>query len=652
MTQESASSSGGNKSPKRKETSEQKATGRDTSSSSSSSPTSKRRKTSNPSTSTKTSKTSKTPKTPNKPNKNTTKQQRQQPKSAPASRVTNSSSQSKIVNSPSRVLVIDNGGDTVKFGWTTDTEPRSIPNLTARLPQQWTVLVADQLSQIQNPNQLIGVTRSMERGVVVNLGNQVQVWKRVLDILGVNVVATTMNPDTARAFGWKLPPRTASGQKSHQQQQSQKPTPSSSVPVPHNIQPQSCAVLLSVTPFCPRAVLDQLMSVWMHDFGFAHVGFCTSPLISARTIKNQYETACIVDMGWSATHIIPTHKYCVPKKQSTTQCIRRMPLGARHLIKIWQFYCSYRQWNLMDQEFILRDCLEQTSYISLNFKEDMRAARKWPLGLRPYDRDYLLPDYQNTFTGSVRIPPHLEQRLRREQEGQQDNQQDDDDDDDDDDSSDEDVREEDMNEEDIEDDGADDDDDDGSQETDGKNLKQEEGDDDEEDEEDEDTLRQRILKEREEEERRKQLLKEQQQILHISIERFAIPEALFVPSDVGLPREWAGLASAIQQSIQACPDHLHAAMYQSIYLVGGLSTLKNLQQCLESRLRALVPCEYEIAISSTPEPKNHCWYAMQALTKEQEYGTWSISRDEWEAIPSHRGAWRRLAIDHGGMHIV
>ncbi|KAL7559097.1 hypothetical protein ACA910_017510 [Epithemia clementina (nom. ined.)] len=576
----------------------------------------------------------------------------------------------KSANSPSHVLVIDNGGDTVKFGWSTDTEPQSIPNVTARLQQQWTVLVGDQLSQIQNPNQLIGVTRSMERGVIVNLGNQVQVWKRILDIVGVNL-ATTLNPDVAKAFGWKL--SGTKGQLQQQKQQSKKQKEASlSIP---SILPQSCAVLLSMPPFCPRAVLDQVMSVWMQDFGFGNVGFCTSPLISSRTIQNPYETACIVDIGWSAVHIVPTKNAKLPqiilqrqdKEDDTTtdnhhqtqlDVVRRVPIGGRHLIKIWQFHCSYRQWNLMDQEFILRECLEQTGYVSLDFKGDMQAARKWPMGLRPFDRDLLLPDYQNIFECTVRLPPPLEQRLKREQDGQ-DNGGDDDEDDDDED--DEDVREEDMNEEDIEDDdGKDDDNDDNERrETNNETSKPEGNNDneheDDEEEEDEDGLRQRLLREREEEEKRKQQIKEEQQILRMSVERFAIPEALFHPSDVGLPAEWAGLAAAIHKSIQACPKYLHAAMYRSIYLLGGLSQLQNLREALEIRLRTLVPTEYQIVVTAMPNPINHCWYAMQALTKEQEdevhHSNWTISRDEWESS-SYRGAWRRLAIDHGGKYLI
>ena len=84
-------------------------------------------------------------------------------------------------------------------------------NLTARLPQQWTVLVGDQVTdQLQNPNAVIQPTRSTERGIICNLGNQVQVWKRILDVLGVRLTPPPggSGAATAAAFGWKPPPTT------------------------------------------------------------------------------------------------------------------------------------------------------------------------------------------------------------------------------------------------------------------------------------------------------------------------------------------------------------------------------------------------------------------------------------------------------------
>ncbi|EEC51952.1 predicted protein, partial [Phaeodactylum tricornutum CCAP 1055/1] len=232
-------------------------------------------------------------------------------------------------------LIIDNGGDTLKYGWSTDTLPSLIPNKTARLPQQWTVLVGDQLSTVQNPSQLIGVTHSTERGVVVNLGNQVQVWKPA-------------DPDTP-----EIPAAT-------------------------------CAVLLALAPHTPRIMLDLIVQTWLEDLGFAHVGLCVSAVAAAQNVSNDYDTCCVVDLGWSATHIVPTHRQQV----LDSRAIRRVPIGGRHLINAWKHFCSYRQWNLMEQEFIVRDVWERTAYVSLDFHTEIALARRLPAGQRPYDREF------------------------------------------------------------------------------------------------------------------------------------------------------------------------------------------------------------------------------------------------------------------------
>lgn len=520
------------------------------------------------------------------------------------------------VEPPLRTLVIDNGGDTIKYGWSTDDSPRCLPNVTARLQQQWTVLVGDQLGQITNPTQLIGVTRTTERGVIVNMGNQIQVWKRLLDLMGI---AFPLNTPTAQAFGWKL----QTGPRNNNNSTSEESAGGNKLPS------SSCAVLIALPPFCPRTVLDQIVTIWMEDFQFGHVGFCVSPLCAAR-LHPTFQTCCVVDLGWSHTNIVPVFQHRAVDKSA----IRRMPIGARHLINIWKYHASYRQWNLMDQEWILRQALEEAGFISLQFKQDMRLAQRIPGGRRPFDREFVLPDFQDTFEGQIRLPPILQREAELKTMGKLVEE----DDDDADDSEDEDFREED-----VEDDKDEDFD---------ENLEQDCGNvsPEEEDDEEEETLEQvkaRLLVQRQEEERRRRELESQQQVLNISVERFAIPETLFRPSDVGLPAEWANLPESIYQSIEACPEIYRPALYRSIRLVGGLSRLKNLKERLEQELRCLVGCKYEIRIEASETPVIDAWVGSRQLCSRDLFQKWSISRTEWE-MASKKGAWVRLLSCSGG----
>ena len=589
-----------------------------------SSPTTRKRKRSNP--------------TPSpSPTKRTPTSTRKSKKAATASDTLKKSAQ---VEAPTHILVIDNGGDTVKFGWANQgveknecSYPHSMPNVTARLPQQWTVLVGDQLDEmVQNRNQLIGVTHSVERGMITNLGNQVQVWKRILDKLFVMVPLQT---ETAKAFGWKNP---AAAGSAAQKKRGKANTETATAPTNKTmIHPQTCAVLLALPPYCPRVLLDAITTVWMQDFGFSRVGFCVSSVCAATAAANRHVlgTTCLVDLGWSATHVVPVYQEEVLMEESassssssssksatstSTTAIRRMPLGGRHLINMWKYYVSYRQWNLMDQDWILRDVMHKTAYLSLNFQDDMNLALQKPAGRRQFDREFVLPDFQTTFEGRVQLPPVLQREMEQhEQDGESED-------------------DEDMKEEDMVAAGEDDDDSGGDTEDNG-------GSDDEEEETIE-QKRQRLYKQRREEERRQREMEAEQQVLNISVERFSVPEVLFRPSDGGLPLEWAGLAETIAQSVQACPTYMQPALYRSIRLVGGLTRLENLPKRLEMELRTLIPCKYELHISVSESPLCEAWHGARKLATQTPPTKWSVSRQEWESSP--RGVWRRLLASEGG----
>jgi actin-related protein len=337
-------------------------------------------------------------------------------------------------------------------------------------------------------------------------------------------------------------------------------------------------------------------------------------------------------------------------------------------------------------EYIVRHVLEQTAYVSLQFLNDIQynyhsddttttttttnsnsnSNRKSTLPplVKYYDCEYVLPNYITTFIGRVQIPELVQNEIlrmmhncrTRTMNNNNNNTSDttsaqqravansplnvnhdeknDDDDEDDDDENDEDYNENDMPvEEDVDDDGMDD--------------HEDPNDNDDDEEESSEQIRMRLLKEREEERRLREMESEQDQILKVSMERFAIPEALFRPSDVGLPTDWANLPQTIVQAIEACPWMYRAGLYGSIQLTGGLSQLPNLKQRLELELRALAPCQYPINITTTDTPIDQAWKGAVNIVRQEPIEKWSIGRDEWESS-SKRGAWKRLLMSKGG----
>ena len=501
---------------------------------------------------------------------------------------------------PTHILVIDNGGDSLKYGLVTADKPEIMPNLTAKLRHQWAIMIGDEVTKTQ-PNQVEYLTRSTERSHITNLGNQVQVWKRILDLMRIQV---PFNSEASQAFGWK------------NNRQTTKDAPL------HN--PQQMAVLVLLAPSSPRSTMESMYSIWFEDFHFGHVGFASSAIFAAA--KTPTLCSCVVDLGWSATHVVP-----MVNNRVIMEGLRRIPVGGRHLVNLWKYYMSYRQWNLMDSEFILRDVYEQLSYVSMDFVGDMKLAQRVRSGKRPFDRHFVLPDFQNTFKGSVRqaeapigillLDAVEEMPIGTEKSLGSDFHQ-----------SEHPVREGTETEE------TDDNDE-------GENQIDDEIDVDSDDEDDDEQRKLRLLRQRTEDERRKRELDQEEQLLQVSVERFAIPEVLFQPSDAGFSPDMAGLPQAVAQAIDACPKYYQAALFGSIHLVGGLANLPNLRERLERDLRCICPSQYDIRITIADSPVEQAWMGASKWAQGTPLNQWSISREEYfvsKNTPSQTKPWRRL----------
>jgi actin-related protein len=591
---------------------------------------------------------------------------------------------------PSRVLLVDNGGDTIKYGWidnhgsdgtagTAETAggspsspsyPHSIANASARLMHQFTTLVGDELNQVQNPNSLMARTRSTERGMICNLENQTRVWKRMLDLLGVLVPTHTI---TAKCLGWKIKSGGAAAKKKTGKLV---PAVTGTGELPEKtILPQTIGVILLLPPHCPRILLDQIFTVWMEDFCVSHVGLGISGACASydQSLRTPWKTSCTVDLGWSSTLIVPTFKnkliqgtgYKKSKDKDelrpVSSTVRRMPFGGRHMINMMKYYMSYRQYNLMDQELLMRDVFERLSYISTDIEGELRIARNKPSGRRPYDRDFVLPDYSNTTRGEIRLPFALQRDIEKEENEKREEQRQEEVDEDDDEDEDEDFSGED--EEDLEDEDFDEDEDmNGSgapkkaNKKEGKEKKRKKVDakenDDSADDDEEESIeekRKRLLRQRAEDERRKREQQEEEQVLRVSLERFTVPEVLFRPIDAGLQSDLVGLSQAIVQSVEACPEPYRPALYRTVYLVGGLALLPNLVERLKRELRSLVPSEYDVDICIGDSPIDRAWMGAKSYFEKEHYTKSTVSRQEWEES-SKRKAYKKLLIENGGCY--
>lgn len=77
-------------------------------------------------------------------------------------------------------------------------------------------------------------------------------------------------------------------------------------------------------------------------------------------------------------------------------------------------------------------------------------------------------------------------------------------------------------------------------------------------------------------------------------ERFAVPELLFNPTDLGMAQ--AGLPEAIVQSVSALPEGLWPVMLANVVVVGGTAGLPGFVERLEEELRAVVRGEVVVRV--------------------------------------------------------
>ncbi|KAL3808669.1 hypothetical protein ACHAXA_001241 [Cyclostephanos tholiformis] len=595
--------------------------------------------------------------------------------------------------------IVDNGGWTVKYGLLPPPPPKcdgidgtddgassdeidnarmsSMYNAAARPPHQLAVLTGDEItSRMKNLGQL-SWHYSMERGMICDGETQLRVWARALEVMGVVPVPmmTMTGGGGMGGGGGFLSSIPASG----------RAKPSSSV-TNHAGQREIYSsnhslFFLLESPFVPSVISEGVDCILFRELGMARVsrmlGACMaavkylsfvrkipdsntacsteSNVNGVSWINDKTSCCCVVDSGYSFTHIVPTHR----GGEALYDAIRRLNIGGKVLTNLLKESVTYRQWNMMDEFHIINDAKEQLCFVSDEFDEEMARARESRKGLRWFDREYLLPDFVNTFVGSVRLPEPLQRKREMEEM--------------------ESIKKEidelynkkqrqeladearDLARMQVEENRADmakasngsrsivkqgektspshkpkreninrkknkssfnDDEDDGNDVD--KN-------DSDSDEESQKQRLQRLKAMRDEERKRREMESRERQALALSVERFAIPEILFRPSDIGL--DCGGIAEAIVESIDACDPTLRAAMYHNILLVGGNAKIPGFRERLWTELRKLSPSNYKVRVYLPDDPVSYAWEGAKQFAQLSGFqDRFSIDRLSWEAM--------------------
>jgi actin-related protein 6 len=549
---------------------------------------------------------------------------------------------------PLPTLILDTGGWNIKHAvirpvdddnhGDDSIQPTRSPNLAAKPKHQLTTLISSQINNIQNKSQL-SLMRPMERGYVTDLGTQFKIWDFILNLERLEARHLFSKGGVKGVM-----PSANLGPKSHLARTSA-PLVQDQVTDNKAIFTHTAALFCLVQPFTPRCILEREDEVWFRDFGFGRVGRRLGACCSAykylkdgkgnnsstasgsskgsqdRLNKGMFddETACccVIDCGFSMTSIVPTINACAIRKG-----IKRIQVGGKLMTNLLKQTISYRKFNMMDEFYIINEAKESLCFVSMDFTKEMKNASSIPEGRRWFDREFVLPDFVETFQGSIRLPPMLKQLQEEEKKIQT--------------SHDNHVNgndeEEYKTQECVE---TRQDKDVSLSEEDGDDMEQEKeanenvDNDESSDEETQEQAKKRILEQKNLERQRREQEVMDRQILCLSVERFAIPEVLFRPLDIGMTQ--LGIADAIVQSIESCEPIYRPALYQNIVLTGGNAKIPNLKERLEVELRSIAPSNVKIRVYLPSDPETYAWDGARHLVRDNNLsGNIYLERADWE----------------------
>ncbi|CAO3651706.1 unnamed protein product [Cunninghamella blakesleeana] len=115
----------------------------------------------------------------------------------------------------------------------------------------------------------------------------------------------------------------------------------------------------------------------------------------------------VVDSGYSFTHIVP-----FLKRKPITKAIRRINVGGKLLTNHLKETVSFRQYDMMEETYIMNDVKEECCYVSQDVMGDLVIARE-PYPKNSIIQEYVLPDFTTTIKGHVKTMAPATQKKKK-----------------------------------------------------------------------------------------------------------------------------------------------------------------------------------------------------------------------------------------------
>lgn len=124
------------------------------------------------------------------------------------------------------------------------------------------------------------------------------------------------------------------------------------------------------------------------------------------------------------------------------------------------------------------------------------------------------------------------------------------------------------------------------------------------------------------------------QVLRLSNERFAVPELLFHPSDIGINQ--MGISEAVIDAINACPEETRPHLYANIVVIGGTAKFPGMQSRLQKEIRSLAPELFKVKVTLPKDPATYAWNGGKHMVDDPEMDKLWITRQDYEENGSIR----------------
>ncbi|KAH9980073.1 actin family [Lactifluus volemus] len=258
-----------------------------------------------------------------------------------------------------RVIVLDNGASTIKVGVTTSPKDvRIITNAIVRSKVDKITYFGHEFDACKDFSSL-HFRLPFERGYLVDWDAQKAIWDGIFSDHVLNI-------DTAETS------------------------------------------LLITEPYFNLPNIQEVYDQFVFEEYEFQSYLCTSPaaliphgqLFSAPGLPKP-ECMLVVDAGFSFTHIVPIMGGVV-----LWSAVKRIDVGGKLLTNHLKELVSFRQWNMMEETYIMNDVKEKCCYVSTQFVADLEACRI-DKSRNSIVQEYVLPDFSRNRHGYIRQRDNL-----------------------------------------------------------------------------------------------------------------------------------------------------------------------------------------------------------------------------------------------------